>query len=233
MICPLCGSPISIDLQRFGICSTCLDRLYSLRIRKVFSSVCTTCGMPVVVTSCTFCNSTVHPTIRCDSVFFYRGLPQEVIRLYKFEGMKQLSHLFSSLIQEELSSISSTYPNIVVPIPGNPNNVKRRGWDQVKAICDILRTKQICVYDLLKRRYDSHGEQKSLSKKERHTNVTGMFAIDDSIHQTLMREHVSISSLEVVIVDDIRTTGATLDAAAAELRERGYVNIRAITLGLD
>lgn len=189
--------------------------------------------MPIIISECVFCEGAGPLKLKGTSIFYYKGMARELISLYKFEGMRRFTHFFADLIRDELSHISLNGDPILVPIPGNPRNVRRRGWDQVGVICDHLNRTGTAVYELLQRSSrSSAGEQKSLSKRERQDNVSDLFFIEQCVHSQLMGLH-SLTALHLVIIDDIRTTGATLDSAAEVLKRAGYENITAITLGLD
>lgn len=232
-LCPLCGDPITLTHITHGLCSSCVSSLLDMRIRSSFTTVCGRCCMPIIMNSCVFCEGADSHGFKNTSIFYYKGMVREIISLYKFEGMKRLSRLFSELILEEIPHVGLDGYPILVPVPGNPRNVRRRGWDQIEVICDDLCKSGVTALALLKRSpRSSVGEQKRLSKRERQDNVSDMFFIDQGVHSYLMRQH-SPTAIHLVIVDDIRTTGATLDSAAEALLRAGYVNISAITLGSD
>ena len=108
----------------------------------------------------------------------------------------------------------------IIPIPSSPQKVRERGFDSVANLCfRLARDKKIITLDnanLFLRRQVV--DQVGLSATQRHANLEGAFGIRKAIYGT------------VVIVDDVITTGATLNSAAKALKFAGAQKIFALTL---
>jgi len=105
----------------------------------------------------------------------------------------------------------------VVPVPLHASRLRQRGFNQAK---DLARLLQVPVVPAL-RRIRATVTQTDLPAAQRHRNVRGAFAVT--------RAAASLVGAIVVLVDDVSTTGATLEACARVLKEAGVKEVRALT----
>lgn len=105
----------------------------------------------------------------------------------------------------------------VVPVPLHRSRRRHRGFNQA---ADLARRLQLPVVHALKRVRPTP-TQTGLPAAQRHRNVRGAFA--------LARGMDALAGSIVVLVDDVSTTGATLEACARVLKEAGAIEVRAIT----
>lgn len=92
---------------------------------------------------------------------------------------------------------------MIAPIPGSPGNVRRRGWDHMKEVARLLAEDGFAVIDLLERR--GGPEQKGLGRAERHAAMVGSLR--------LRRGRAGQVDRPLVLLDDLRTSGASIEAA--------------------
>jgi len=154
------------------------------------------------------------------SLFSYQGRFKRIFKAYKFEKIYSLAPFFASLLQQRLQRLPLRGP--IIPIPSRPWKKYRQGWDQIEMICRFLALPK---FHLLKR--TSSRAQKALNRKDRIAFIHGQF---------LLKRNKSIESIKekpVWLLDDIRTTGATLNEAALVLSNAGFRHIQAITLAVD
>ena len=106
-----------------------------------------------------------------------------------------------------------------VPVPLHPKRQRKRGYNQSEIIANALaeRYPHPVRTELLERLRDTP-KQARMTKKERLKNVKHAFRASDAV-----------SGLSIVLVDDVRTTGATLFECAAELKRRGAARVYAVT----
>jgi ComF family protein len=109
----------------------------------------------------------------------------------------------------------------LVPVPLHPRRLREREFNQAALLAEHLsRRVSLPVCDALQRfRYT--GTQTALDRRGRRQNLRNAFAL---------RQNVDVSDLNLLLVDDVLTTGATLDACAAVLLEHGAACVRALTL---
>ena len=152
-------------------------------------------------------------------LFPYEGAMRSLVSACKKGGRRSLSILFAELLAGE---ISGRWPDrVIVPVPPRPGKLRERGWDQVE---EIVRRLELWGFPvsrpLLRRKSD---EQKALGRSERGVNALKAYAMKPGAQ----------SPAEVLLVDDIVTTCATLEACAAALREGGATSVAAIALAAD
>ena len=107
--------------------------------------------------------------------------------------------------------------NAAVPVPLHPSRRRERGFDQAS---DLARHVGLPVVHAL-RRIRPTAVQASLPAARRHGNVRGAFAARSAV--------ATLNGRSVVLVDDVSTTGATLEACARALAEAGVREVRALT----
>ena len=115
-----------------------------------------------------------------------------------------------------------TPPSVIVPVPARRSSIRKRGWDQMELICTHLHLKHGLPTALLLKRSGS-ASQKQLTYKQRMRNLSG--------HIQIRRNHEKLPE-EVLLIDDVYTTGATLNECARVLKEQTSVRISAITIAI-
>lgn len=199
-------------------CNACFNMLPVIK-----GSVCGKCGRPLISERniCISCRERSFQFAENRSIFTYTGLIKDLIIKYKFHNRKHLASWFAFFIAGALGNIE--YPVKVVPVPGNPKSVRKRGWDQVREIVKKLnRNYGFTVLDAL-RRYPSP-QQKSLNYSERCANL------QDKI---LQKRSVDGFTGRAVLVDDVFTTGATVNECAKILLKIGCIQVNVLTIAID
>jgi ComF family protein len=109
----------------------------------------------------------------------------------------------------------------LVPVPLHPRRQRERQFNQAAILAEHLsRSSKIPVREFLRRsRYT--GTQTRLDRKARRQNLRDAF---------LLRQDADVTDLDLLLVDDVLTTGSTLDACAAILLENGARSVRALTV---
>ncbi|MCR5605788.1 MAG: hypothetical protein K6F69_03110, partial [Treponema sp.] len=162
----------------------------------------------------------------CEKVFplsSYRSWKKNLILDWKFREKRALSLFFASCIDMALEK--QNWKNIpLVPVPPRKNKIKEKGWDQIEELCTILECKySYNVVRMLKK--DSNFIQKKLNSKMRKENAKNAY----SINNVFSKKNAQIPK-EVIIIDDIMTTGSTLESCAKVLSDYGIEKIYAIVL---
>jgi ComF family protein len=147
----------------------------------------------------------------------YEGCMKEVIHALKYERRRSIARPLGELMKMTGARILKD-ADVVVPVPLHPRREYQRGFNQAD---DLARHLGVPVVPLLKRVVFTQS-QIELPKEERHRNVKDAFAFSGNPKKGLP-PHV------VVLVDDVSTTGSTLDACALVLKGAGVKEVRAIT----
>lgn len=158
---------------------------------------------------------------RVYSLFPYVGLGQKLVPHWKNDNIRTFSPVFAALIRSFLTANLQLAQLPLVPVPPRPQKLRKKGWDQVE---DIVR--ELSIYPQTKicrclKRQDGT-PQKKLSKTDRASNLLG------KIHLT--SEPVPE---KVLLLDDVMTTGATLEVCARVLKTGGCKEVYALCLFFD
>ena len=143
---------------------------------------------------------------------------KEIIHALKYERRRSISPRLGELMRLTGARILKD-ADVVVPVPLHPRREYQRGFNQAD---DLARQLGLSVAPLLKRIVFTQS-QIELPKEERHRNVKDAFALAPD-----PRSLVPVPRI-VVLVDDVSTTGATLEACATVLKRSGVQEVRAIT----
>ncbi|MGY6213044.1 ComF family protein [Cytobacillus firmus] len=137
---------------------------------------------------------------------------KETIARYKFRGDYILAKAFSPFIIERLQSLRFDF---LVPIPLSPERLYERGFNQSSA---LIQEAVFTSVELLQR---SHSEKQSKKSRKERIHLTQVFELfSDS----------SVKDKDLLLIDDIYTTGSTLYHAAKVLKERGAASVCSFTL---
>ncbi len=147
--------------------------------------------------------------------------------MYKFGKKKILSGFFAEKIA---GILNLKYAGIVaVPVPSDRKSFKKRGFDHIGEIADLLERKHgITIKHLLKKRIKTR-EQKSLEYKERIENLKGSISMNNDPAHLLTGPEREL----VVLFDDIFTTGATMEECSRVLKRNGVKDIVSVTVAVD
>jgi ComF family protein len=220
--CAVCGTVLaSPDEARYGLCRGCRQKLIPPAGER-----CRVCGRPLVSEQdhCLACrNGGGRSLDRGVLLYPYRGIYRRLLGAYKFGRNLGLGHFFAEKLREALSTLvpSGTAgpvfePPVLVPVPPRPGKIRRTGWDQVEHLARLLEKGPLPVCRCLRRLPSRH--QKELNRENRRTNLRGKIVLTGP------------APPRAVILDDVCTTGSTLEACAAALKAGGTETAAALCL---
>ena len=222
--CLHCGQVISDNGPLRYLCSACF-----LDVEVFRPPCCQVCGFPFygMVTgprTCPHCIELKPKFGRGRTAFHLGGPMRELVHTLKYQNG------FFAL--EDLVSIALMAPGVreflegavLVPVPLHPWRQFRRSYNQTRLIAEKLvpEVRDVRMEDLL-RRVRWTGSQTRLSREKRRLNMRGAFA--------LRKGRVVNASVRYVVLDDVFTTGSTLNACCETLRRAGAVNLDILALG--
>ena len=204
-----------------AVCGACLRRFAPVVPR------CPVCARqtPPGTGACGDCRTHVgSPSVqRCVAAVDY-GYPWDsLIARFKFRGEPGwAATLAGPMLEQALAHDLLTPDMLWVPIPVTPERLAERGYNQAWELTKVLqrRSGHSALADALVRVADAP-DQHRLPQAERLHNLRGAFAPHP-------RHAARLAGARVVLVDDVRTTGATLDSAAQALRQAGVAEVRAL-----
>ncbi len=137
-------------------------------------------------------------------------------------NVREYSDLFASFFYKKIQYIKNNYSSdfYIVPVPPRPGKIKKKGWDQIDDICNILKTKYHLSIKYYLRR-NKNNQQKKLTKAGRITNKNNLYAIKN--------ERVKCDK-DIILIDDLITTGSTIEGCSSELKKITNNQIYALSL---
>ena len=230
--CRLCERPLT-RASRLPICEECLGSFPVLPAR-----VCAICGSPALpattldqVASCgsdathsRTCLDCAERTYRFEcarSYAAYRGVLVRAVVLLKFERIEPLATYFGDRVAATAKRDGLT-GDLVVPVPLHRTRHRERGFNQAELIARVVaRRLRLPFKPVLLTRTKARPDKHILTNEERWRIVRGAFAT---------RPGSQVDNKRVLLVDDVMTTGATLDACAAALLEAGAKSVVGLTV---
>lgn len=155
--------------------------------------------------------------------FQMQGAPQKAVHRLKYNGVRGLAAPMGIAMAQHLER-HGVAPDVIVPVPLHRSRQRERGYNQAALLArEVGRWLAVPVDEkLLVRAAAAPAQARSASREERQANVAGAFKAQ--------REAIGKS---VVIVDDVTTTGATLQACAATLRQAGARRLWGLTFARE
>lgn len=216
--CPICERILG---RREGtVCSECRKKLPYIR-----EPLCKKCGKPVGKEEQEFCEDCErgrHLFVCGRSVFLYEKAFRRSIHRMKFQNRREYLDFYAEEMAREGERYLKAWKiRTIVPVPMNRRKRKERGFDQSLLLARKLGERTgifVAENCVIRHRYTK--AQKELSAKERRKNLQGAFSLREGC---VLRE-------PVLLVDDIYTTGATMDEISRVLRRSGIGEIYFLAL---
>jgi ComF family protein len=155
------------------------------------------------------------------AVYHFRsgGLMQHLMHRFKYGSDQDLCVSLGRLMGATLSECDRFRPDLLVPLPLHPHRERTRGYNQARLLCDGM-SQQLRIPvagDCITRTSDT-GTQTAMSRTERWLNMQGKFSV---------RQPAVLENRSILLVDDVVTTGATLEACGLEM-----ITIPGITISI-
>ena len=177
---------------------------------------CAACDAPVarLVVFCPACRSTLEPAgdsdVRSMAAFAYGGAIARAIRRLKYERRADLANPLGDLLWRAMAPCTGEFRGvIVIPVPLHPSRLVERGFNQATLIARRLALRLDAPFRPLGlARVRDTPQQAALNREARTKNVADAFRA---------RQKESLRSQSILLVDDVCTTGATLEACTSAL----------------
>ncbi len=209
--CGLCNAATGSHLP---LCQPCLSEL------PVLGTACSSCALPIATTgSCGKCLQQPPACNQIQALFLYQEPIRLLIQQFKFSRKLEYSGLFSALIAEKILH-QPKQPDVLIPVPLHSSRLRSRGFNQsweitkqLSGITGITASHKIC------HRIKKTPLQTGLKASQRKRNLKLAFSIT-----------ADVKGLHVCIVDDVMTTGSTLEAIALVLKAAGAARVSGLVV---
>ena len=217
--CTICGKSIRADDYLCDQCET--------KAVRIVAPFCQKCSEPFEgsITNTFACANCAHRTIYFDaavSAYRGRGIVRQIIHEFKYGRQIHLRHLVARWLNSALDDerLRQSHFDVIVPVPLHPTRQRERGFNQAGLLAELLsaQTSIRCKPLLERTRYTT--TQTALDRSERMENLHNAFRL---------RKNANVRGLRVLLVDDVLTTGSTLNECARILKRGGAFSVHAAT----
>lgn len=217
--CPVCGQVLGEKGRK--ICTGCAQKLVYIKNPR-----CTKCGKPLHnfrEEYCKDCKKHAHYFNQGRAVWVYNKELRESIYRFKYDNKREYADFYiEEMVGKYGEWIKGLGVQAIVPVPLHRKKQKARGFNQAEVLaCGLGKALNIPIETNLVCRQKNTIAQKELNSKERQKNLKNAFKIVQN----------DVQLRKILLVDDIYTTGSTMDAMAAVLKDSGVREVYAICLG--
>ena len=206
------------DIDDKGLCRACADTL-----PIIAPPVCPKCGRPVEEEGvCVDCAYMHYHFDRAISVLHYTPEVRQLIHRFKYGGISYLSRTLGRWMAQAYKQRCDWELDIILPVPLHPRRQRQRGFNQSALLArELGRYIDVPVKEnvLIRKKYTP--AQAGLSKFQRMQNLRGAFEV---------REPETVRGKSILLVDDVFTTGSTVNECSMVLLQAGAQRVYVITL---
>ncbi|OGS19901.1 MAG: hypothetical protein A3J83_08165 [Elusimicrobia bacterium RIFOXYA2_FULL_40_6] len=221
--CSSCGVYIQDDSNR--ICPDCFKKIEF--IKPLF---CQKCGLPLH-SGGAHCYNCLHPegkiyyeSLRGTCVF--EGVIKDLVHSYKYSSKEYLSKTFGNMLTNYLQDYNDLQNvDLVVPVPLHWYKKFKRGYNQSELLAkevSLFYKKPLVCDNVIRKKYTK--QQVGLSRKDRLINVNDAFGL---------KRPDEFKNKTVLVIDDVSTTGETVNQCAKVLKSSGANKVYGLTLARD
>ena len=212
--CAACGQMSDI-VDGLPLCPDCLRQL--LKARSSFEALCPRClSVLIAGKPCAVCKrDPEHLISRTFAPYRYRSAVRGLILRLKFSGDTQAAALLAPPMADAAEAAEA---DILVPVPLSRQHQRERGYNQAYLLAMLVgKLRELPTEECLIRTRNTRRQSSLHTIRERKQNLSGAFAL---------KPNVNIQGKRILLVDDVRTSGATALACARVLRDGGAADVQ-------
>lgn len=217
-LCPLCGRALTVGKEPF--CPACMADIPPLP-----KAYCPRCALPFINSASTephLCNRCIlePPSYRATyAVGIYQKQLRRAIQRFKYQQYPHLdthlARLLNRVIPDEIDS------DLLIPVPLHPTRLRQRTYNQSLLLAKAVgKYRKLPVAHNLLIKVRPTQPQQTLSANERRRNLAGAYALCQPV-----------TDKKVLLIDDVMTTGVTVELCSRVLLQGGAAEVRIATLG--
>ena len=216
--CPICHE--IIRGKSTTVCQSCVKKLPILKEPR-----CKKCSKPIDNPETEYCFDCQHKKHYFDegyAILLYNAKMQESMAYFKFQGRREYGEFYAKLLMKVARQIIKRWQiEVLLPVPIHRARISTRGYNQTEIIGRVLsKGLSIPIQTNLIKRVKNTKAQKELNISERKENVRDAFVISQEVS----------NYRQILIIDDIYTTGSTIDEIAKELQKMGVKKVFFLTV---
>ena len=212
-----------LEEKQHGLCSSCFSE-----VRWIEPPLCTVCGVPFASPEagehpCGTCRTKRRYFTTARALGSYQGVLQEAIHRWKYEERMSIARLFGQWMTEGLQRFwGSSFFDLLIPVPLHVSRLRERGFNQALLLADEIshRTGIPCEKRLLLK-IKPTVPQIHLSGGEREKGIKGVFRV---------AQEDRVQKKSILLIDDVFTTGATVNECSKVLLASGAQRVDVLTL---
>jgi ComF family protein len=241
--CRLCAAPL-INISRLPVCEECLGAMH-----PITGGLCSICGERLVSpfafvgeaglgeassaetgeARCGLCRRLEPPYVKAAAYGSYDSGLRELIHLLKYNQVRPAANVLGRMLLEAIEDLQPLFAAsevFVVPVPLHSRKLRQRGFNQSELIAHSALKQKPADQDLrlgadiLQRRRETKS-QIGLSRHQRRENIRGAFVV---------AKPDEVNGREILVVDDVFTTGTTVSECARILRRAGASKVYVATV---
>ena len=213
--CPVCQKILKD--QRRMICPECEKKLQPIGHPR-----CYKCGKPIEEGEyCKDCQKHTHIFDQGRGIFVYDGIMRRSVTRYKYYGCREYGDFYAkAMYRYAWKNLNQWKPDLIAPVPIHKSKERLRGFNQAAYLAERLSCYTGIPVDTdLVQKVVKTKSQKKLNAMQRRKNLEKAFLVTKNIR-----------GKDILVIDDVYTTGSTIDAMAGCLRKRGAKNIYFLTV---
>lgn len=220
--CIVCDRVLSFCADSICLCDDCKKRLTFLQNMKT----CEKCGRPIEddQSLCETCQTHQHGFIRGHAALLYTGQARDAILRFKFHHRRDYCRTFAALIYQRLKLYyEGTDFDLLVCVPLSEESMRKRGYNQSDLLAkEISRKMHLSYHKKAFKKIRETQKQSTLHYIERWENVHGAYALKAS--------QAHFRGKRILLIDDVLTTGATVDELSRLLKRAGAHSVVAAAI---
>lgn len=202
------------------ICAPCL-----LSQPLLMPPVCPLCGRPQA--SGILCPDCIRWRAEIDGIrspFRFEGVIQQAVYQLKYRNLRAITPMLAGFLYDFMKA-TPLQGDTLVPVPLHKSRIRERGYNQSALLATELEKLSglPVILNSLVKHEKSIPQARSANVEERKKNVSGVFSVGDE----------RLAGKSVILIDDVATSGATLDACAGVLKEAGALSVWGLTLARE
>jgi ComF family protein len=202
------------------ICNSCQEKL-----PKISLPICSKCGRPLTIDKT--CPGCIEDPVEINGIrspFLFEGVIRQAIHELKYRNLRAITPLLSRYLNDYLKD-NPLPGDVLVPVPIHKKRLHERGFNQSSLLaCELGRMSGLpVVEDCLKRRAHTPPQVRTASALERRKNIADAFICTNK----------HLDGKQVILVDDVSTSGATLNTCAEALKAAGVTSVWGLVVALE